>query len=356
MDCVPDVSTTPTYHELRGSNVSLWCYPNPGTSPPIRNVFWSMKIGGSNPMFKTIHINQNKFSGGDLQTPSMTISDLEAADNGIYRCNVKNAKGEGYSDSQLLTGDLPTVSIQNNNFYPKIGQSFNIPCTIGESTIVQWSRVRPRRKEVISLDSSKYSGGTIGNPSLTITSIVSSDNGEYQCCGENLYGGSCDQTILTPGNDAFSAFIMMDLGDEDVFLTQNKFSQAFENEELVEYGFFSHHETLDFLNLSEEETTVEKKDTYASNHSSKPGQIRLSDPSVNLLTQPTNVKCRKSTGLCDEEKVSRRVRCHESKKSRTNFKSGEKHLVGESSHRVCQIIPKTVGYNDVFEWHTFCIT
>ncbi|CAC5390368.1 unnamed protein product [Mytilus coruscus] len=51
----------------------------------------------------------------------------------------------------------------------------------------------------------------------------------------------------------------MDLGDEDVFLTQNKFSQAFENEELVEYGFFSHHESLDFLNLSEEETTVEKE-------------------------------------------------------------------------------------------------
>ncbi|CAC5375746.1 unnamed protein product [Mytilus coruscus] len=70
--------------------------------------------------------------------------------------------------------------------------------------------------------------------------------------------------------DVFSAFIMMDLGDEDVFLTQNKFSQAFENEELVEYGFFSHHESLDFLNLSEEETTVEKKDTDVFNHSSKP--------------------------------------------------------------------------------------
>ncbi|CAC5416654.1 unnamed protein product [Mytilus coruscus] len=63
---------------------------------------------------------------------------------------------------------------------------------------------------------------------------------------------------------------MMDLGDEDVFLTQNKFSQAFENENLVEYGFFSHHESLDFFNLSEEETTVEKKDTDASNHSSEP--------------------------------------------------------------------------------------
>ncbi|VDI01280.1 Hypothetical predicted protein [Mytilus galloprovincialis] len=60
----------------------------------------------------------------------------------------------------------------------------------------------------------------------------------------------------------------MDLGDEDVFLTQNKFSQAFENEELVDYGFFSHHEGLDFLNLSEEETTVEKTDTDASNNSS----------------------------------------------------------------------------------------
>ncbi|CAC5389456.1 unnamed protein product [Mytilus coruscus] len=45
------------------------------------------------------------------------------------------------------------------------------------------------------------------------------------------------------------------------------------------------------------------------------GQIRLSDPSVNLLTQPTYVKCR------------------ESKMSRTHLKSGGKHLVGESSHR-----------------------
>ncbi|CAG2213227.1 unnamed protein product [Mytilus edulis] len=70
--------------------------------------------------------------------------------------------------------------------------------------------------------------------------------------------------------NAFSAFVIMDLGDDDVFLTQNKFSQAFENEELVDYGFFSHHEGLDFLNLSEEETTVEKTDTDASNNSSIP--------------------------------------------------------------------------------------
>ncbi|CAC5386843.1 unnamed protein product [Mytilus coruscus] len=150
---------------------------------------------------------------------------------------------------------------------------------------------------------------------------------------------------------------------------------------------FSHHESLDFLNLSEEETTVEKKDTNVSNHSSKPetdsasncsdangpdnwqnerrarpvsdnlpipveaitqsiteiepcirdtalqyflpevkktdgndypsaslyqlfvalqGQIRLSDPSVNLLTQPTYVKCRKVLDSVMKKKISRR--------------------------------------------------
>ncbi|CAC5410044.1 unnamed protein product [Mytilus coruscus] len=90
--------------------------------------------------------------------------------------------------------------------------------------------------------------------------------------GEGLHQSYLIRRILRSQSleDVFSAFIMMDLGDEDVFLTQNKFSQAFENEELVEYGFFSHHESLDFLNLSEEETTVEKKDTDVSNHSSKP--------------------------------------------------------------------------------------
>lgn len=56
--------------------------------------------------FSTVYIDQNKFRGGDMQTPSLTITYLEAADNGIYRCHVTNAKGEGYSDSQLLTGDI----------------------------------------------------------------------------------------------------------------------------------------------------------------------------------------------------------------------------------------------------------
>ncbi|CAC5425197.1 unnamed protein product [Mytilus coruscus] len=101
---IPDVSTTPTYCEVTGSTALLRCDPNPRTSPPIQGVWWSKKTGGSTPTFRTVPINETKFSGGDLQTPSLTISDLEATDNGIYRCNVNNAKGTGHSDSQLFIG------------------------------------------------------------------------------------------------------------------------------------------------------------------------------------------------------------------------------------------------------------
>ncbi|CAC5370193.1 unnamed protein product [Mytilus coruscus] len=215
-----------------------------------------------------------------------------------------------------------------------------------------------------------------------------------------------------------------------MFSYAKKFSQAFENEELVEYGFFSHHESLDFLNLSEEETTVEKKDTDVSNHSSKPetdstsncsdangpeyrhklpvtaeeisnlivsaipqstrghykwgynvfsnwqnerrarpvsdnlpipveaitqsitemepcikghsialfvalqGQIRSSDPSVNLLTQPTYVKCRKVLDSVMKKRSAEGLGAASRRRAEPIFKSGGKHLVGESSHRV----------------------
>ncbi|CAC5378523.1 Tyrosine-protein phosphatase non-receptor type 11,Tyrosine-protein phosphatase non-receptor type 13,Tyrosine-protein phosphatase corkscrew,Tyrosine-protein phosphatase non-receptor type 6 [Mytilus coruscus] len=94
----------------------------------------------------------------------------------------------------------PTVSINYKNYYPTIGRPFTIPCTIGDSNIVQWERVFSTGTQVINLALSKYTGGTKKSPFLTITNIISSDAGDYQCCGTNDYGGSCDKTTLIPGN------------------------------------------------------------------------------------------------------------------------------------------------------------
>ncbi|VDI12601.1 Hypothetical predicted protein [Mytilus galloprovincialis] len=56
------------------------------------------------------------------------------------------------------------------------------------------------------------------------------------------------------------------------------------------------------------------------------GQIRLSDPAVNLLTQSTYVKCRIVLDSMMKKKIRRGVRCRESKKGRTNLSLEENIL------------------------------
>ncbi|CAC5368832.1 unnamed protein product [Mytilus coruscus] len=77
-----------------------------------------------------------------------------------------------------------------------------------------------------------------------------------------FYGGSCDQTILTPGKTDSTSNCSDANGPEYIHklpVTPEEISNLIES---------------------------------AIPQSTR-GQIRLSDPSVNLLTQPTNVKCRK---------------------------------------------------------------
>ncbi|CAG2257870.1 unnamed protein product [Mytilus edulis] len=100
------------------------------------------------------------------------------------------------------------------------------------------------------------------------------DNITFKYLKENINTTKVGKFYLLPKIHKLSQNILSEMERNETARRENLIPGrpiAFENEELVDYGFFSHHEGLDFLNLSEEETTVEKTDTDASNNSSITG-------------------------------------------------------------------------------------
>ncbi|VDI15448.1 Hypothetical predicted protein, partial [Mytilus galloprovincialis] len=195
---IPGVFTRPTYYKVRGSTVSLICDTHPLTNPPVYNVSWSKKIGGSNPTLSPVPKNKSKFSGGDLQTPSLTISDLEAADNGIYRCHVNHAKGKGYSDSKLFIGDKPALFRHNETAYAKISENAVLGVTVTSFSPTLLSLVWSKGSQKLS--GGRFRGGKISNPILTINTVRATDDGTYTCTIYNGVGTAYVDIILFTWN------------------------------------------------------------------------------------------------------------------------------------------------------------
>ncbi|XP_063399781.1 hemicentin-2-like [Mytilus trossulus] len=192
---IPVVHTEPSYKVLRNSQVKLRCYTHTKTSPTITNVSWQKKTKWVS-SFSSIQYGNTKYSGGTVADPSLTIKNLEDADGGTYRCLLQNNRGEGFSDTELDVGDLPVVLIPQLDYYPTRTKTLEISCYIGNSDSVRWQK----QSQPIDLASYKYSGGTFASPNLTIYNIWYTDDGEYECCGTNNYGESCDSCNVQSGH------------------------------------------------------------------------------------------------------------------------------------------------------------
>ena len=100
---LPSVTVSDTsYHILKNQNVTLSCTV-PTVSPPVLNVSWSLRSSGSSSgAILDIAGNADHYSGGTLATPSLTIIELQDADEGHYTCSATNLVGMGNSTEIFL--------------------------------------------------------------------------------------------------------------------------------------------------------------------------------------------------------------------------------------------------------------
>ena len=81
----------------------------------------------------------------------------------------------------------PSIHISPTHAEVVGGQSHTITCSVVGCEIVNVDDV-----------DGKFSGGTLSNPSLTITNIVKSDEGTYMCRATNCFGTtSSEDSVLT---------------------------------------------------------------------------------------------------------------------------------------------------------------
>ncbi|XP_033751408.1 hemicentin-1-like isoform X5 [Pecten maximus] len=175
------------YSVVTGQSITIVCnvVANPGASA----ISWSKTVGT---VTSVLNIDNNKFTGGNIQTPSLTITNAGANDAASYTCKATNVVGSGSSNAAVLTvtGGLPTVTIQNPAITAVVGSSVTFTCKVTanpQATQVSWKRTIGGVTTTLTT-STKFTGSTVTNPSLTINNLATADQGSYVCTATNQVG------------------------------------------------------------------------------------------------------------------------------------------------------------------------
>ncbi|XP_063396352.1 titin-like [Mytilus trossulus] len=150
---------------------------------------------------KIVRINNGDkgYEGITPTSPSLIINFATSDDNGTYVCHVINAAGKSTSNSATLelNGDVLEVNISPISATVIIGQNQTISCTatgmpLATSIIWEFTPNGGTHSLPIQVEDSsgKYTGGSVHNPSLTITNFQPDDAGSYRCFALNALGVS----------------------------------------------------------------------------------------------------------------------------------------------------------------------
>lgn len=97
---------------------------------------------------------------------------------------------------------VPSVTV-GQGYSVNLGSSITLKCTVfatPSATVVEWNKFDQNGiayKINVASQSSKYSGGTVNTPSLTILNAEDSDETYYTCQATNAAGtGTSTQTYL----------------------------------------------------------------------------------------------------------------------------------------------------------------
>ncbi|XP_021370011.1 hemicentin-1-like [Mizuhopecten yessoensis] len=196
---VPTVTVgAASYSVVTGSSITLAC--NVAATPAASAIYWQRIISGTT---TTMNIDEVNYFGGSLTTPSLTIQTSSSSDEGYYICSASNSVGTGQSGQTYLTvtGGVPAVTIPQTSYSVVRGSSITIPCTVSSSpsaTSIVWERIINGAASTLTIDGTKWSGGSLSVPSLTISNSATSDQAYYVCKATNSVGtGQSSQSYLT---------------------------------------------------------------------------------------------------------------------------------------------------------------
>ncbi|CAG2239189.1 HMCN [Mytilus edulis] len=170
-------------------------------NPTHTTVYWRKIKNGVTTDINVANSN-NKYSGSTVNNPSLQINNADLNDDGHYVCFASNSIGTGQSTSAFLDvfGDIPTVTVGQNQYSSTFGQTVTMVCTVQANpteTSVYWRKLVNGQMTNIDMNNVRYTGSTVGSPSLAITALELSDEGYYQCYAQNSVGtGSSQQTFL----------------------------------------------------------------------------------------------------------------------------------------------------------------
>ncbi|GFR66575.1 hemicentin-1 [Elysia marginata] len=194
---IPDVNISPPSAVVEEETPSLVLGCTVVASPPATLVAWTLNgvildttsgttTSGSGP----------KYTGGNIQTNSLTINDVRRTDAGIYVCVATNAEGVGNSSNlRVDVTYVPTLTVPSSPVTGARGSSLTLPCGVEAFPpliSIKWVKDGSGDVDLSQKTSSgqnKYSGGTLVAPDLTIVELNEFiDTGVYRCVAENARG------------------------------------------------------------------------------------------------------------------------------------------------------------------------
>ncbi|VDI32980.1 Hypothetical predicted protein [Mytilus galloprovincialis] len=170
----------------KGCSHTIECNISGKPSPFIIN--WTKKNHGEEIAIGAL---QERYSGGTVECPSLTIECFVIDDEGIYVCRATNEAGVGLSNESKLTYiEKPKVSVSPERQNVAKGKAQILMCSVSGTPPphITWMKENNGTKAIINLPSEKYSGGKDDVPSLTLIDFNEEDDGIYVCKATNEAG------------------------------------------------------------------------------------------------------------------------------------------------------------------------
>ena len=92
---------------------------------------------------------------------------------------------------------VPVVNVESTSYSTNVGNRVTLQCTVNANpphTSVGWQRVLSNgNTQPLDTTNSRYSGVTLGSPSLIINNAIKGDEGKYVCIAANLVSSGQSQ-------------------------------------------------------------------------------------------------------------------------------------------------------------------
>ncbi|XP_035696475.1 hemicentin-1-like isoform X1 [Branchiostoma floridae] len=196
------VGPSKMYVVTRSKTVTLSCSVMDGY-PNITSLMWKR----GNVPIDTLRLNGPKYSGGNLETPSLTIRYVDRMDAGIYACVVRHPASTKELKANLTLRVLYPASVtrMTESFTAYYGEHVTLQCIAEGIPIpnITWA------KDGVQLKSrSSTLARNLRQSTLTIGDVRSNNSGSYKCTAVNSIGAPDTKASFITTQPPYKGFNM----------------------------------------------------------------------------------------------------------------------------------------------------